>query len=69
MQGYLAKALAHEELQKKAKLSKYDQNLLLLSKKLPSSVIIKYMRFFSELEILAKSSDELLLNKLRLEIL
>lgn len=69
MQGHLTKVLAPDELRQKTKLSKYDQSLLLVSEKLPRTVVLKYLRFFSELEILAKSRDELLINKLRLEII
>ena len=69
MQGHLAKVLAPDELRQKAKLSKYDQSILVVSEKLSRSDVLKYLRFFSELEILAKSSDELLINKLRLEII
>ncbi|MBC7713290.1 MAG: hypothetical protein H7177_08125 [Rhizobacter sp.] len=69
MQGHLTKVLAPDELRNKAKLSKYDQSILTVSEKISREVILKYLRFFSELEILAKSSDELLINKLRLEIL
>jgi hypothetical protein len=69
MQGHLAKVLAPDELRQKAKLSKYDQSILVASEKLSRSDVLKYLRFFSELEILAKSSDELLINKLRLEII
>lgn len=69
MQGHLTKVLAPEDLRQKAKLTKYDQSILVVSEKLPKSEVLKYLRFFSELEILAKSSDELLINKLRLEII
>jgi hypothetical protein len=69
MQGHLTKMLAPEELRNKTKLSKYDQSILMVSEKISRPVILNYLRFFSELEILAKSSDELLINKLRLEIL
>lgn len=69
MQGHLSKVLAPDELRQKAKLSKYDQSILVVSEKLPRSTVLKYLRFFSELEILAKSSDQLLINKLRLEII
>ncbi|MBC7429864.1 MAG: hypothetical protein H7336_14715 [Bacteriovorax sp.] len=69
MQGHLTKVLAPDELRNKAKLSKYDQGILSVSEKISRDVILKYLRFFSEVEILAKSSDQLLINKLRLEIL
>jgi len=69
MQGHLTKILAPDELRHKARLSKYDQSVLVVSEKISRSKVLEYLRFFSELEILAKSRDELLINKLRLEIL
>ena len=69
MQGHLTKVLAPDELRNKPKLSKYDQNILIVSEKFSRPVILNYLRFFSELEILAKSNDELLINKIRLAIL
>lgn len=69
MQGHLTKVLAPDDLRQKVKLTKYDQSVLVVSEKLPRAIVLKYLRFFSELEILAKSSDELLINKLRLEII
>ena len=66
MQGHLSKVLFPEELRLKPKLSKYDQSILVVSEKWSRDEVVKYLRFFSELEILAKSSDELLINKLRL---
>lgn len=69
MQGHLTKVLAPDELRQKAKLSKYDQSILSVSEKMPRNEIMKYLKFFSELEIQAKSSNEMLLNQLRLELL
>lgn len=69
MQGHLNKVLFPNELRQKAKLSKYDQSILALSEKWSRSDVIKYLKFFSELEVQAKLSDELLVNKLRLEII
>lgn len=67
MQGHLTKVLFPEELRGKAKLSKYDQSILVVSEKWPRNEVMKYLKFFSELEILAKSSDQFLINKLRIE--
>ncbi|MEA9355542.1 hypothetical protein SHI21_05000 [Bacteriovorax sp. PP10] len=67
MQGHLSKVLFPEELRQKPKLSKYDQSILVVSEKWSRGDVMKYLKFFSELEIQAKSSDELLINKLRLE--
>jgi hypothetical protein len=69
MQGHLSKVLFPEELRLKPKLSKYDQSILVVSEKWSRTDIMQYLKFFSELEIQAKSSDELLINKLRLEII
>ncbi len=68
MQGHLSKVLFPEELRDKAKLSKYDQSILVVSEKWPRSEVMKYLKFFSELEIQAKSRDEFLSAKLRLEL-
>jgi hypothetical protein len=69
MQGHLTKVLYPEELLKKDKLSKYDQTILEMNKKLDRNMIKYYMGFFSDLEISAKSSDAFLVNRLRLETL
>lgn len=69
MQGHLVKVLFPDELRLKPKLSKYDQSILVVSEKWPREDVSRYLKFFSELEILAKSSDELLINKLRLMVI
>jgi hypothetical protein len=69
MQSHLSKVLAPDELRNKARLSKYDQTVLVFSEKISRNKVVEYLKFFSELEILAKSRDELLLNRLRLEII
>ena len=69
MQGHLIKILFPEELKAKGKLSKYDQLILEMSNKLNRDMIKYYMGFFSELEVLSKSSDAFLVNLLRLEAL
>ena len=67
MQGHLSKVLFPEELRLKSKLSKYDQSILVVSEKWSRNEVTYYLKFFSELEIQAKSNDELLINKLRLK--
>lgn len=67
MQSHLTKVLFSEEIRHKPKLSRYDQSILTVSEKWPRHDVVKYLKFFSELEIQAKLSDELLINKLRLE--
>lgn len=69
MQTHLVKILFPEEIKKKGKLSKYDQSILDIGERFNREKIKYYMEFFSKLEILAKSSDVLLINHLRLEIL
>ncbi len=69
MQSHLVKILFPEELKAKGKLSKYDQGILEMSEKLNRDMVMYYLNFFSELEILSKSSDVLLVNRLRLESL
>lgn len=69
MQTHLTKILFPEELKTKGKLSKYDQSILEMSEKQDRGMMKYYIGFFSELEILSKSSDVFLVNKLRLETL
>lgn len=67
MQTHLVKVLFPEELKLKGKLSKYDQSVIDVSAKLNRDVVKYYLAFFAELEIQSKSSDVLLLDRLRLE--
>lgn len=69
MQGHLTKVLFPEEIRLKAKLSKYDQSILAVSERWSRNNVMDSLKFFSQLEILAKSKDELLVNLLRLELL
>ncbi|MDD4974792.1 MAG: hypothetical protein PHY93_10605 [Bacteriovorax sp.] len=69
MQTHLTKILFPLDLKNKGKLSKYDQSVLEMSEKLNRDMVKYYMGFFSELEILSKSSDIFLVNRLRLETL
>ncbi|MBC7537858.1 MAG: hypothetical protein H7281_03500 [Bacteriovorax sp.] len=69
MQSHITKILFPEELRSKGKLSKYDQTVLDMSEKLNRDIMKYYLGFFSELEILSKSSDLFLVNRLRLETL
>lgn len=69
MQTHLVKILFPEEIKEKAKLSKYDQSVLEMSEKLNRGLVQYYLAFFSELEIMAKSSDVFLIDRLRLEAL
>lgn len=69
MQGHLAKALSPQEIRLKSKPSKYDLGLLNLSEGWSHAQIVASIKFFSECEIMAKSSDQLLLNNLRMKVL
>jgi hypothetical protein len=69
MQGHLGKALFPEEIKSKGKLSKYDQVILQASERFSRQDLLASLKFFSDLEIQAKSRDELLINRLRLETL
>lgn len=68
MQTHLIKILFPEEIRAKGKLSKYDQSVLDVGKKLNRDIVQYYLVFFSELEIMAKSSDVFLVDRLRLEM-
>lgn len=69
MQGHLTKVLFPEEIRLKAKLSKYDQSILAVSERWSRNNVMESLKFFSQLEILAKSKDELIVNLIRLELL
>jgi hypothetical protein len=69
MQSHLVKILFPEEIKKKAKPTKYDQSVLEMSEKLNREMLKHYLGFFSELEIQAKSNDQFLVNRLRIESL
>jgi hypothetical protein len=69
MQSHLVKVLTPESLNEKTKLSQYDQNIMSMSEKWPKQKIKDYLQFFSECEILAKSKDSFLIDKLRLKII
>lgn len=68
-QSYLAKVLNPEEIRNKDKLTKYDQGILAASENEPRTKLQTDLRLFSELEIMAKSKDEFLKDKIRYEIL
>jgi len=67
MQTHLVKILFPQDIKAKGKLSKYDQSVLDMSEKLNRDVVHYYLAFFSELEIMSKSSDMFLVDRLRLE--
>ena len=69
MQSHLVKVLNPDDLRKKNKLSQYDQAILEMSEQWSRQNVILFIQFFSECEILAKSHDPQLLNKLRLQII
>ena len=69
MQAHFVKILFPKEIMAKGKLSKYDQSVIEMSKKLSRKDIQYYLAFFGELEIMAKSSDLFLIDRLRVESL
>ncbi|MGZ3787591.1 MAG: hypothetical protein ACXVLQ_03670 [Bacteriovorax sp.] len=69
MQTHLMKILYPDEIRNKAKLSKYDQSVLDISEKLNRDTVKGYLKLFSELEILSKSHDVFLVDRLRMESL
>lgn len=69
MQAHLVKILFPKEIKAKGKLSKYDQSIIEMSEKLNRKNIQFYLIFFGELEIMAKSSDQFLIDRLRVESL
>lgn len=69
MQSHLYKAVHPDEILQKGKLSKYDQQILDLSKKYNKDLLLNYIRKFSELEIEAKLGNQLVVDLVRLEML
>lgn len=69
MQTHITKILFPLELQTKEKLTKYDQTILEMSEKLDRNMMKYFLGFFSEIEVMAKSSDANLVNRFRLETL
>lgn len=67
MQTHLVKVLFPQEIMGRPKLSKYDQAVLVMSEKSNRQSIQDYLALFQECEILAKSSDPFLVDRLRLE--
>lgn len=65
MQGHLFKMLDVSYTQKKAKLSKYDQKIINCSRNWEKEDLLKEMKFFGEIEIMAKRKDPFLLHRLR----
>lgn len=68
MQTHLVKVLFPEEIRKKYKLSKYDNAILDVSENWSRSEVMRLLQFFSECEILAKMSDPLVVDRVRLEL-
>jgi DNA polymerase III delta subunit len=69
MQGHFSKVLFPAEIKSKEKPTKYDQSIIYQSEKLNRERVKNDVRFFAELEILAKSRDQLILNHLRRKII
>jgi len=69
IQSHLVKLLFPEEIREKSKLNKYEQSILQWSEKLDRNLLKFYLNLFSELEILAKTKNPFLADKVRLELL
>ncbi len=69
MQNHLIKVLNPEEISKKDKLSKYDQNVLLWSEQSDRQYLKSDLEFFVRLEIEAKKRNVLYKNMIRLRSL
>ena len=71
LQGHIVKVLHPTQIKLKelAKLNTYEKTVLLHHEKLNREKVKIDLEFFSELEILAKSRDQLILNHLRCKII
>lgn len=67
MQSHLFKVLDPSYASKKARLSKYDQEIQKLSRVWNQDDLVRALRMFSELEVLAKSKNQALLNELKMK--
>ncbi|MBL6990830.1 MAG: hypothetical protein ISR65_13680 [Bacteriovoracaceae bacterium] len=65
MQGHLFRMLDPEYITKKAKASKYDQTIVAHSKNWKKSELSNEIRFFANLELMAKRRDPFLKEKIR----
>jgi hypothetical protein len=65
LQGHLMKLADTKVIEKKAALSKYDKEIISLSKLWTTSEIQESLEEFSKLEILCKSKNDLLFQKIR----
>lgn len=65
MQGYLMKMLDHSYVEKKRSPSKFDREIMALSKQWKNSEMLAALHLFGELEVKAKRKDEMLVNELR----
>jgi len=69
MQSHLAKVLNPSEISKKEKLSKYDMNIIRWSEMEPRQEMKAELMFFHEVEMLAKSHDLGIKEKIRIKML
>jgi len=65
LQSHLLKVLDTEYTSKKARLTKYDKEIISQSKIWKSSELDRALKYFSKLEILAKKKDPLLFNTIQ----
>ena len=69
MQAHIVKVLNPDELRSKDRLNKYEQNIINWSEKETREELKKYLKFFSEIEILAKLKDQSIKEKIRFELI
>ncbi len=67
MAGHLYKMFDPSYSSKKGRLTKYDQEILALSKRWDKEELQEKIRQFSELEVLAKSKDSSIFQKIRVD--
>jgi hypothetical protein len=66
MQSYLMKMIDHSYVQKKRAPSKFDREIMALSKQWKKNELLSALHLFGELEVKAKRKDEMLWNDLRI---
>jgi DNA polymerase III delta subunit len=66
MQNYIMKMIDHSYVDKKRAPSKYDREIMALSRQWRENELLSALHLFGELEVKAKRKDEMLLNDLRI---
>lgn len=68
MQTHILKIIYPEEILKKAKNSKYEEEIIKTSRSISKIELLQYLKLFSEAEIMAKLQDPFLIDKIRSQI-